>query len=370
MRVTGLVLLPVIAFELVRQGKTRSDGAWLALIPLPLLGFAAYLQLRTGDALAFLHAESLPSFGEALAWPWDGLRATWTTAATSTDPTNRPSSYARSSPGWLGFAAVIASWIDRRFPRSLALYCHAGVAQRGVDHLLAFGAALRPGALPGGDRRRRPHRSRPAARPVLLVAGAAVLAWGAFVFARGWVDRMIVDAHVHILPDRVRDNLDRASPRREPWFAACHARGERMASAESLRGRDGRARCRPRRVLQLAVRRPGDCAPRPTTTWPPRCAAFPTGSSASASSSRSTPARRGEVQRCAHLGLSGIGEMNADAQGWALLDGRVDPSVRGLRRRGHALDAALQRAGRPRVPRQGDGRPPTASWRSRSATPT
>ena len=44
---------------------------------------------------------------------------------------------------------------------------------------------------------------------------------------------MIVDAHVHILPDRVRDDVT-AVTAREPWFATCHARGERMASAESL----------------------------------------------------------------------------------------------------------------------------------------
>ncbi len=35
-----------------------------------------------------------------------------------------------------------------------------------------------------------------------------------------------------------------------------------------------------------------------------------------------------EVARCARLGLSGIGEMNADAQGWELLDDAVQPVVR------------------------------------------
>ena len=44
---------------------------------------------------------------------------------------------------------------------------------------------------------------------------------------------MIVDAHVHILPDRIRDNPALLAST-DPWFAACHARGERIASAESL----------------------------------------------------------------------------------------------------------------------------------------
>ena len=44
---------------------------------------------------------------------------------------------------------------------------------------------------------------------------------------------MIIDAHVHILPDRVRDNLGMVAST-EPWFAACHARGQRVASAKSL----------------------------------------------------------------------------------------------------------------------------------------
>ncbi len=136
---------------------------------------------------------------------------------------------------------------------------------------------------------------------------------------------MIVDAHVHILPDRVRDNLA-AVAAREPWFATCHARGERVASAESLlaamdeQGVD-RAVCfswpfaeaatcaEANEYIAAAVRR-----------HPDRLTGFGVVQPLD-------PGAAAEVARCARLGLAGIGEMNADAQGWELLDGAVRPVV-------------------------------------------
>ncbi|MDQ6856087.1 MAG: hypothetical protein M3Z57_03320 [Candidatus Dormibacteraeota bacterium] len=188
MRLTGVVLVPVMAFELVRQGRVRSDGAWLAVIPLPLLVFAAYLQLRTGDALAFLHAEALPSFGEAAAWPWDGLRTTWATAAGSTDPTNRAIFVREIIAGMVGFLVVVASWLDRRFPRSLALYCTlvwlTGVSLSFWRSVPRYDLALFPAIIVVADLTARTR----ALRPLMVAAGAAVLTWSAFVFAEGgWV---------------------------------------------------------------------------------------------------------------------------------------------------------------------------------------
>jgi len=58
-----------------------------------------------------------------VAWPWDGLRRTWATAAGSADPTNRAIFIREISAGLLGLAAVVAAWIDGRFPRSMALCC-------------------------------------------------------------------------------------------------------------------------------------------------------------------------------------------------------------------------------------------------------
>jgi len=136
---------------------------------------------------------------------------------------------------------------------------------------------------------------------------------------------MIVDAHVHILPDRVRDNLALVAST-EPWFAACHARGERVASAESLlaamddNGVD-RAVC-----FTWPFTDPALCAE--ANDWmagvvrrhPGRLTGFgviqPLDGGAA-----------GEVQRCAAMGLAGIGEINADAQGWGLLDGAADSAI-------------------------------------------
>lgn len=137
---------------------------------------------------------------------------------------------------------------------------------------------------------------------------------------------MIVDAHVHILPDRVRDNLEQTR-RAEPWFGACHARGERVASAESLlatmdeQGVD-RAVCftwpfvdpsmcaEANDYMAAAVRRHPDRLIGCGVIQP------------------LDPGAAREVRRCAALGLRGIGEMNADAQAWDLLDAAVAPALR------------------------------------------
>ncbi len=188
MRLTGLVLLPVMLIELARQRRVRRDAAWLALIPLPLLAFAGYLRLRTGDGLAFLHAESLPSFGEEVAWPWDGLRTAWATAAGSADPVNRAIFVREIIAGMIGLLAVAASWLDRRLPRSLALYTTlvwlTAVSLTFWRSEPRYDLALFPVILVIADLTARARLIR----PVLVAAGSAVLAWGAFVFAEGgWI---------------------------------------------------------------------------------------------------------------------------------------------------------------------------------------
>jgi hypothetical protein len=188
MRLTAVVLVPVMAFELVRQGRVRTEGAWLVLIPLPLLLFAAYLGVRTGDTLAFVHAESLPSFGEAPAWPWDGLRTTWATAAGSTDPTNRAVFVREIIAGMVGLAVVVASWADARLARSFALYCTlvwlTATSLAFWRSVPRYDLALFPAIIVVADLTSRAR----ALRPILVTASAVVLAWSAFVFAEGgWV---------------------------------------------------------------------------------------------------------------------------------------------------------------------------------------
>jgi predicted TIM-barrel fold metal-dependent hydrolase len=129
---------------------------------------------------------------------------------------------------------------------------------------------------------------------------------------------MIVDAHVHILPDRVRD--DPAVAFADPWFAACHS-GQQASFAspeELIQGMDEDG-------VDQAI----------CFTWPfadPRLCAE--GNDWLAAAVRRHPARligfgvvqpadpgaAAEALRCARIGLRGLGELNADAQGWRLED--------------------------------------------------
>ena len=188
MRVTGVVLLPVLLFEMYRQRRLTHDGWWVLVATLPLVLYGAYMQLRTGDSFALVHAEALPSFGEAMAWPWDGFRLTWVTAATADDPTNRAIFVREIAAGLTGLVVVAAGWLDARYPRSFALYCTlvwlTAVSLTFWRSVPRYDLALFPAAIVLADATRRLVRIR----PVLLAAGAAGLVWGAFVFAEGgWV---------------------------------------------------------------------------------------------------------------------------------------------------------------------------------------
>jgi predicted TIM-barrel fold metal-dependent hydrolase len=137
---------------------------------------------------------------------------------------------------------------------------------------------------------------------------------------------VIIDAHVHILPDRVRDRLASVAAR-DPWFAACHARGERTASMESLltsmdeHGVD-RAVCFSWPFADAATcAEANDYIAAAVRRYPDRLTGFGV-------VQPGDPGAAAEVTRCARLGLVGIGEMNADAQGWDLLDGTLAPVVR------------------------------------------
>lgn len=136
---------------------------------------------------------------------------------------------------------------------------------------------------------------------------------------------MIVDAHVHIIPDRIRDNVALVAAT-EPWFATCHSRGERLASAESLiaamdEHEVDRAVCFTWPFADpLLCAEANDYVAAAVRRFPGRLTGFGVVQPADPHAAR-------EVARCASLGLAGIGEMNADAQGWTLLDGSVAAAV-------------------------------------------
>jgi predicted TIM-barrel fold metal-dependent hydrolase len=128
----------------------------------------------------------------------------------------------------------------------------------------------------------------------------------------------VVDAHVHILPDRIRS--DPAVARADPWFSECHASPRAVLAGPddllSAMDADGveRAIC-----FTWPFASPALCAE--ANDWlaatvranPDRIIGFGIVNPAD-------PAAPAEVLRCARMGLRGIGELNADAQGWSLDD--------------------------------------------------
>jgi predicted TIM-barrel fold metal-dependent hydrolase len=133
---------------------------------------------------------------------------------------------------------------------------------------------------------------------------------------------VIVDAHVHVLPAALR--AQRADiARTDAWFAACHA-GERvMATVDDLlEAMDGagvdRAVCFgwPFADERLTMQS-NDHIAEAQRRHPDRIIGFgcvnPADSGAPA-----------ELRRCMELGLRGVGELNCDAQSFALDDPRTD----------------------------------------------
>jgi predicted TIM-barrel fold metal-dependent hydrolase len=132
----------------------------------------------------------------------------------------------------------------------------------------------------------------------------------------------VIDAHVHVLPDRVRANLAQICEA-DPWFGACHA-GPRaaVASAEDLvaamdaAGVD-RAVCFTWPFADPALCAEGnDYLAAAVARLPDRLVGF-------GCVQPDDPGAAREVARCARLGLRGVGELNADAQGWSLEDDAV-----------------------------------------------
>ena len=132
----------------------------------------------------------------------------------------------------------------------------------------------------------------------------------------------VVDAHVHILPDRVRAQLG-AVAAADPWFGACHARpGAAVESADGLVAAMDRQNVEVSVCFTWPFADPLLCGE--ANDWlaaavgrhPGRLIGFGVVQPAD-------PGAAAEVLRCARLGLRGIGELNADAQGFALEDDAV-----------------------------------------------
>lgn len=132
---------------------------------------------------------------------------------------------------------------------------------------------------------------------------------------------MIIDAHVHVLPESLRTRRDVIAAA-DPWFRMCHSGDREIATVDDLLAvmdADGieRAICLgwpfadPRLCVQV-----NDAAAAAQHAHPDRITAF-------GIVNPSHPGAPEEVRRCADLGICGIGELNCDAQRFALDDSSV-----------------------------------------------
>ena len=191
LRLTGLALIPALAFELGRQRGVRRGirgMSSLLIIVLPLVLYAAYMGAHTGDALALLDAQTSPAFAHTFAPPWDGLAATWQSLTTASDGEQR-SIFAREIAfGLLGLVACLGMWASPRVPRSLAIYCSiAWLMTASLSFWRSeprYLLALFPAVIVLAD---VTARSR-LARGVLLSGSAALMCGGIWLYAGGsWV---------------------------------------------------------------------------------------------------------------------------------------------------------------------------------------
>ncbi len=79
-RINGLLLVPVLAFEIFQQFRATKkwDWQWLGLLIIPT-GFIAYLGLNksiTGSSFTFLKVQKEHWF-KTMTWPWVGISGKW-----------------------------------------------------------------------------------------------------------------------------------------------------------------------------------------------------------------------------------------------------------------------------------------------------
>jgi predicted TIM-barrel fold metal-dependent hydrolase len=130
---------------------------------------------------------------------------------------------------------------------------------------------------------------------------------------------MIVDVHCHVLPDRVRANLDEYCAS-DPWFGACHAGANaKVSSVEDLITAMDAAGIDQAVCFTWPFADPALCV-EGNDYLAAAVARFPTRLIGFGCVQPLDPGAAAEVLRCARIGLRGLGEMNPDAQGWSLED--------------------------------------------------
>ncbi|MEV4564930.1 mannosyltransferase family protein [Nonomuraea sp. NPDC049419] len=83
-RITGLFLAAALLVEFVVRREPVRRAGWLVVPFVPLVAYAFYHFRRTGDWLAWKHAQEA-GWGRDFAWPWEAWRTTWRSAMGSDD---------------------------------------------------------------------------------------------------------------------------------------------------------------------------------------------------------------------------------------------------------------------------------------------
>jgi hypothetical protein len=79
MRITGLFLALALIVEFFTKRHAVRQAGWLVLPFVPLVLYSAYHYARSGDWLAWKHAQEA-GWGRHLVWPWESLITTWNSA--------------------------------------------------------------------------------------------------------------------------------------------------------------------------------------------------------------------------------------------------------------------------------------------------
>jgi hypothetical protein len=83
-RITGLFLAVALVVEFVRSRERVRLAGWLAVPFLPLVAYSFYHFRRSGDWLAWKHAQEA-GWGRDFVWPWEAWRTTWRSAMGTDD---------------------------------------------------------------------------------------------------------------------------------------------------------------------------------------------------------------------------------------------------------------------------------------------
>jgi hypothetical protein len=78
-RVTGIFLGVALIVEFLTSDRRWRPAPWLVVPFLPVAAYTLYQWRRTGDWLAWQHAQQ-NGWGRSIAWPWDAFHTTWRAA--------------------------------------------------------------------------------------------------------------------------------------------------------------------------------------------------------------------------------------------------------------------------------------------------